>query len=168
MLTTPSRSKSKELVGEFKNAGRERQRTSPRHDPPRCEKAILRYLRYGSQRGLGERATTTPPHSPSPPSADGGRRWESAPTRMQELFIAADAGGSNGYRSRLEALGTEASPTKLVSRSASATSPRARVNGTRLSTACSVTLPRTGGARRCVASRPSSSIRTPEPALAFV
>ena len=45
-------------------------------------------------------ATTTPPHSPSPPSADGGRRWESAPTRMlKNCSSPAYAGVSNGYRS---------------------------------------------------------------------
>ena len=52
--------------------------------------------------GCPSAPTTTPPRSRWPPSAAGGRRSASTVTRtLTKLLITADAGGSNGYRTRL-------------------------------------------------------------------
>ena len=99
--------KKKELVGDFKNAGREWQPRGPArggrvHDFPDKELGKvdpLRRLRPDRQRGLGERGHR-PRHGASSPckrSAAGGRRWvgERYP-QASELLITADGGGSNG------------------------------------------------------------------------
>ncbi len=46
-------------------------------------------------------STTTPRCSRSPPSRHGGSRWAASATRTREIFITADAGGSNSYRSHV-------------------------------------------------------------------
>ena len=171
--------KKKELVGEFKNAGREWQpknkpETALVHDFP--HDASGKAIPYGIyDMGRNEAWVNVGRDHDTPAFAVASiRRWwkamgKPAYPKAEELFITADAGGSNGYRSHawkheLQKFADETRLKVWVSHF-----PRARVNGTRLSTACSVTSPRTGGARRWVASRPSS-IRsaTPEPALAFV
>ena len=87
--------------------------------------------------------TTTPPRSPWNPSAAGGTATGAAPTRTPgRLLITADAGGSNGYRTRawkaeLAALAAGDRP----GRSPCATSRPAPRSGTRSSTGCSPTSP---------------------------
>ena len=171
--------KKKELVGEFKNAGREWQpknkpETGLVHDFPQdASGKAIPYGIYDMSRNEAWVNVGRDHDTPAFAVASIRRWWKAMGKRAypnaEELFIAADAAAAMDIAPTLGSTNYRSPPTKLVSRSASATSPRARVNGTRLSTACSVTLPRTGGARRCVASRPSS-IRsaTLEPPLAFV
>ena len=102
--------KKKELVGDFKNAGREWQPTqTPEHvqvhDFPtqaagrrsRTASTTWRATRLGS----ASAATTTRRPSRSPPFGNGGSMMGRAayPT-ARHLLITADAGGSNGYRTR--------------------------------------------------------------------
>jgi len=102
--------KSKELVGEFKNAGREWQPTgTPEHalvhDFPQdaCGKAIP----YGIyDMGRNEAWVSVGRDHDTPAFAVASiRRWWRAMGKpaygsARELLITADAGGSNGYRSR--------------------------------------------------------------------
>ena len=103
--------KKKELVGDFKNAGQEWQPTgTPEavrvHDfPGRRDRQSdsVRRLRHGAQRSVGERGPR-PRHArvrrrldPPVVDDDGPRGLSRRPTA---LLITADAGGSNGYRSR--------------------------------------------------------------------
>ncbi len=104
--------KKKELVGEFKNGGRE---WRPRGEPERVDvhdfidPELGKAIPYGvydlaAERRLGQRR-----HRPRhrrvrgrhhPPLVAAGRA--SPPTRdATRLLITADAGGSNGYRTRL-------------------------------------------------------------------
>ena len=86
------------------------------------------------------------------------RRWWSAMGKSrypdaEELLITADAGGSNGYRSRAwkHELQKFADETRLRIRSV--TSHPGLASGTRLSTACFAISPTIGAACRCVPSR---------------
>ena len=105
--------KKEELVGQFKNAGRE---WLPRSEAQRVNvhdfmdkqlgKAIpVRRLRRGRRLprdGSVSAPTTTPPSSRSPPLPPGGARPDHRPTRMlSRLLITAHGGRSNGHRTRL-------------------------------------------------------------------
>ena len=101
--------KKKELVGDFKNGGREWQpQGEPEevrvHDFP--DKELGKAIPYGvydvdAQPGLGQRRHR-PRHGPlrgRQRSAAGGRRWgEALSAGRRELLITADGGGSNGSR----------------------------------------------------------------------
>ena len=98
--------------------------------------------------GSASAATTTRPPSPSPPI----RQWwtmmgRAAYPGATHLLITADAGGSNGYRSRAwktRAAAPGRRPPAAHHRLA--TSHRARASGTRSSIGSSATSPRTGAA----------------------
>ena len=124
--------KKKELVGEFKNGGREwRPRGEPRrvrtHDFPGRERG--KAIPYGvydlaANAGLGERG-----HRPRHRRVRGGvdpplveRRRQSDYPRARRLLITADAGGSNGYRTRAWKTGWPPWPRRPGWRSRSATS----------------------------------------------
>ncbi len=104
--------KKKELVGDFKNGGREwRPKGEPEEvrvhdfvDPRTGAGEPLRRVRPGRERGLGQRraSTTTPPPSRWRRSAAGGEGAGGRATPgAQRLLITADGGGSNGSRVRL-------------------------------------------------------------------
>ena len=102
--------KKKELVGDFKNGGREwRPRGTPEevrvHDflIKNWQGDSLWRLRHAAQSGLGQRRDR-PRHGPvrgqqhSPlVERDGAKRFPQA----KDLLITADGGGSNSHRSRL-------------------------------------------------------------------
>ena len=104
--------KKKELVGNYKNGGRELAPTGepilvnthdfldarPRQGDP------VRHLRRRPTTRAGCRSGSppTPPSSPSPRSRPGGSSSGASATRTRaRLTITADCGGSNGYRTRL-------------------------------------------------------------------
>ena len=102
--------KKKELIGEFKNNGREWQpKQSPEaalvHDFP--QDALGKAIPYGIyDMGRNEAWVNVGRDHDTPAFAVASiRRWWQAMGRRayadaEELFITADAGGSNGYRSR--------------------------------------------------------------------
>lgn len=102
--------KKKELVGNFKNAGREWQpkgnpETALVHDFP--QDSIGKAVPYGVyDMGRNEAwVNVGKSHDTAQFAVASIRRWwrsmgRKAHPRASELFITADAGGSNGYRSR--------------------------------------------------------------------
>ena len=102
--------KKKELVGDFKNAGREwqpkgRREKSLVHDFP--QDAAGKAIPYGIyDMGCNEAWVSVGCDHDTPTFAVASLRrwWEEMGTRRypeaRELFITADAGGSNGHRSR--------------------------------------------------------------------
>jgi len=102
--------KKKELVGEFKNAGREWQPkgtpdTALVHDFPQdAEGKAIPYGIYDMGRNEGWVNVGRDHDTPAFAVASIRRWWQAmgrgAYPNAQELFITADAGGSNGYRSR--------------------------------------------------------------------
>ena len=102
--------KKKELVGDFKNAGREWQpkgqpEQSMVHDFP--QDAAGKAIPYGIyDMGRNEAWVSVGCDHDTPAFAVASlRRWwegmgSSRYPNARELFITADAGGSNGYRSR--------------------------------------------------------------------
>jgi transposase len=103
--------KKKELVGEFKNAGREwRPKGRPRpvqiHDFVDAELGkVIPYGVYDLARNHGWVSVGTDHDTPAFAVASIRRWWKRmgclAYHRATALLILADAGGSNGYRSRL-------------------------------------------------------------------
>ena len=141
--------KKKELVGDYKNGGREYQ---PARPPERGQRARLprqgtrqgdpvRHLRRLRQHRLGRRSapTTTPPRSPLRPSA---RWWDTVGRhRYPRRRPAADLRRRRRLQ-RLPGPGLEdragqARRRDRPARSPSATSRPAPANGTRSSTGCS-------------------------------
>jgi len=102
--------KKKELVGEFKNAGREWQpKGSPDtalvHDFPQdAEGKAIPYGIYDMGRNEAWVNVGCDHDTPAFAVASIRRWWQAMGRRAyadaEELFITADAGGSNGYRSR--------------------------------------------------------------------
>lgn len=102
--------KKKELIGNFKNAGKEWQRSGhPEevlvHDFP--QDAIAKAIPYGVyDMGRNEAWVNVGRHHDTPTFAVASiRQWwksmgERAYPHARRLFITADSGGSNGYRSR--------------------------------------------------------------------
>ena len=102
--------KKKELVGDFKNAGKEWQpEGAPEkvlvHDFP--DDSVGKAIPYGVYDMARNEASVSVgrDHDTSPFAVASIRQWwkmmgQSAYPDAQELFITADAGGSNGYRSR--------------------------------------------------------------------
>ena len=102
--------KKKELVGDFKNGGQEwqpegRPEQSLVHDFP--QDATGKAIPYGIYDMGGNEAWVNVGRNHDTPAfaAASIRRWwnemgKSRHTQARELFITADAGGSNGYRSR--------------------------------------------------------------------
>ena len=143
--------KKKELVGDFKNAGRE-WRPKGDFEHVRVYDFIIaelgRAVPYGvydlaaNEGWVSVASTTTPPLSPCKPSADGGPRsassntrtsnaWSSPPTAAVRTVHACACGSSN----------CSASPTNSASRLRSIISRREQASGTRSSTACSRSSP---------------------------
>jgi len=103
--------KKKELVGEFKNAGREWQRKGEPdatlvHDFP--QDAIGKAIPYGVYDMARDEAYVSVGRDHDTPAfaVASIRRWWTTMGRTaypdaEELLITADAGGSNGYRSRV-------------------------------------------------------------------
>ena len=103
--------KKKELVGDFKNGGREwqpqeRPETSRVHDFP--QDALGKAIPYGIyDMGRNEAWVNVGRDHDTPAFAVASlRRWwrvmgQSRYSQARELFITADAGGSNEYRSRV-------------------------------------------------------------------
>ena len=101
----------KELVGDFKNGGREwppegRPEKSRVHDFP--QDAMGKAIPYGIyDRGRNEAGVNVGRDHDTPAFAVASRRrwWrvmgKSRYSQARELFITADSGGSNGYRSRV-------------------------------------------------------------------
>jgi len=102
--------KKKELIGEFKNNGREWQ---PKHSPESAwvhdfpQDALGKAIPYGIyDMGRNEAWVNVGRDHDTPAFAVASiRRWWKAMGKRayadaKELFITADAGGSNGYRSR--------------------------------------------------------------------
>ncbi len=109
--------KSKELVGDFKNGGREWQpRATPEktlvHDFP--SDALGRAIPYGVYDMTRNEAWVNVGRDHDTPAfaVASIRRWwkmmgAGAYPRAKRLFITADAGGSNGYRARAWKLGLQ-------------------------------------------------------------
>ena len=103
--------KKKELIGDFKNDGREwRPKNSPEktlvHDFP--QDAMGKAIPYGIYDMGRNEAWVNIGHDHDTPAfaVASIRRWwnamgKRAHAQAEELFITADAGGSNGYRSRV-------------------------------------------------------------------
>jgi hypothetical protein len=143
--------KKKELVGEFKNAGRQwRPKGQPAavrtHDFPgdSAGKAIP-YGVYDMTANAGWVNVGTD-HDTAAFAVESIRRWWNAAGSSQypaarRLLITADAGGSNGYRTRAWKAGWPRWAPRPGCRSRSATSRPGRRSGTRWSTGCSPTSP---------------------------
>ena len=158
--------KKKELVGQFKNAGREWQPTGQPeavlvHDFPTdaCGKAIP-YGVYDMTRNEAWVSVGCDHDTPAFAVASIRQWWKRMGRRAHPdataLFITADAGGSNGYRA-LEPgnWNSSSSPMRATSAYASVTSLRGPASGTRSSIGCSVTSPRTGAGNPSRPLRPS-------------
>ena len=160
--------KKKELVGDYKNGGA--RMASPKATRPEVDvhdfldEELGKAIPYGVYDigandgwvSVGDR----PRHRPSSRSTSiarwwrrmGGERYPDA----DRLLITADGGGSNGYRVPGSGRSScRSSPTRPDWRSASATIRPARPSGTRSSTACSATSPRTGAVGRSPVGRRS-------------
>ncbi len=137
--------KKKELVGEFRNPGRDwhpagRPVPVKDHDfaDPQLGKAIP-YGIYDLAANAGWVNVGTD-HDTAAFAVESIRRWWNGAgcdryPAARRLLITADAGGSNSYRTR--AWKTELAAFALETRLASATSRPAPPNGTRSSTGCS-------------------------------
>ena len=68
--------------------------------------------------------------------------------RATELFITADGGGSNSYRTRLWKVALQDLADEIGLKLTVSHSRRAPASGTRWSIACSASSPRTGAASR--------------------
>ena len=161
--------KKKELVGDFKNGGRE---WRPQGNPEevRVHDFLIKELGRAVPYGVYDLAanagwvsvgidhdTAAFAVADDPPVVAG--RWAGCATPTPtRLLITADGGGSNGSRVRLwkrelQELADETRPR----RSRSATSRPAPASGTRSSTGCSRSSARTGGPGRWSATRSSST-----------
>ena len=140
--------KKKELVGEFKNGGREYQprgTSVPTNVHDSMTKELGKAIRYGIFdviANTGRVCRWAPTTTPRAFAVQTLRRWRDTVgcrryPHADRLLICADGGGSNGYRIRAPGRSSwPSSPPKPGSRSPSAICPRA-VNGPRSSTGCS-------------------------------
>src|SRR5580658_1887394 len=146
--------KKKELVGDFKNGGRE---LRPKGDPEKVrvhdflDKELGRATPYGIYdiaRNAGW-ASVGVDHDTAEFAVGSIRRWwrsmgmETYP-RAQRLLITADSGGSNGARLRLWKVELQNWPMKQACALPSVTFHQAPVNGTRSNIDCSPSSVRTG------------------------
>ena len=150
--------KKKELVGDFKNAGREWQ---PEGQPvpvrvhdfidPTLGK-VIPYGVYDLTRNTGwVNVGTIRPNSPSRLSRAGGAQWASVCTRTPRSCSSLPmAAAAMRPVPGCGSLSCKRLPTALASPSASPTSRPARPSGTRSSTASSATSPKTGAAAALV------------------
>ena len=139
--------KKKELVGDFKNAGREWRRQG---DPEevRVHDFLIKELGRAVPYGIYDLAGTQErPPSRSKRSAAGGRRSASPPTAAAPTAIASACGNAN----------CSVWPTRSASPLRCTTCRQGPASGTRLNTDCSHSSPSTGEANRCAASGQLSS-----------
>ena len=150
--------KKKELVGDFKNGGRE---LRPKGQPEEVRvhdfvhsRATARWFPTASttspptRDGSASASITTPPPSPSKASAAGGTHWAASATRASRLLITADCGGSNGARLRLWKVELQTARRRNRPDHLRRHLRPAPASGTASSTACSPSSPRTGAASR--------------------
>ena len=150
--------KKKELVGDFKNSGREYR---PEGDPEkvRVHDFLIKELGRAVPYGVYDLAANAGwvnlgiDHDTAAFAVQSIRRWwqEIGRTRYPNatrLLITADGGGSNGSRVRLWKHELQKLANELDSTSPSATCRRAPASGTRSSTASSRTSARTGALNR--------------------
>jgi hypothetical protein len=146
--------KKKELVGDFKNNGRE---LRPKGDPEKVRVHDFLIPELGRAAPYGVYDVTQNAgwvsvgvdHDTAAFAAQSIRRWwESMGTeaypRAGKLLITADSGGSNGARVRLWKLNCKNWPTRLGWRSRFATCRRGPASGTRSSIGCSPSSVKTG------------------------
>ena len=166
-------SKKRELVGVFHNPGRTWRREAAEvrtHDFLSYALGVaLPYGIYEPVRNKGMMVVGTS-HDTAAFAVDAIALWlgtsgRSAYPRMTELLILCDAGGSNGYRTRLwKQPYTIASSGSTTSPSPSVTIRRAHQSGTRLTTVCLASSALTGQAYRYVTTRLcSTASRPPRP-----
>ena len=146
--------KKKELVGEFKNGGREWRPAGRAGPGPHATTSPTRQLGKAIPYGVYDLAANAgwvnvgTDHDTAAFAVESIRRWWNAagprPTTRgaRRLLITADAGGSNGYRTRawkaeLAALAAETG-LEITVLPLPARAPR---SGTRSSTGCSPTSP---------------------------
>ena len=142
-------SKKKELVGQFKNGGRE---WLPRGEPERVnvhdfmDKQLGKAIPYGVYDIAADAGWVSvgTDHDTAAFAVATIRTWwrkvgSAAYPDASRLLITADGGGSNGYRTGCGRSSSPASPTRPGSPSRCATCRRAPASGTRLSTGCSPT-----------------------------
>ena len=143
--------KKKELVGDFKNAGREWQpKGQPEHalvhDFP--QDAAGKAIPYGIYDMANNEAWVSVGRDHDTPAfaVASLRHWWHEMGRhryaaAEELFVTADAGGSNGYRSRAWKHGLQQfAGTTRACASTSAICRLARASGTRSNTVCFATI----------------------------
>ena len=148
--------KKKELVGDFKNAGRElRPKGEP--EPVRVHDFKIPELGRASPYGVYDIAGNTGwvsvgiDHDTASFAVHAIRRWwqtmgSQRYSNARSLLITADCGGSNGARVRLWKRGCKVWPTNLASPSPSVICRLERANGTRSSISCSRSSPKIGAA----------------------
>jgi hypothetical protein len=159
--------KKKELVGNFKNNGREwRRQGTPElvnvHDfiDPKLSRAVP-YGVYDIGDNVGWVSVGTD-HDTASFAVNAIRRWWRAMGKKRypkasRLMISADGGGSNDIACDCGKSSFRSWPTSSSSPSRFATCRPVPANGTRSSTACLRSSPSTGEASRCAAIAPSSS-----------
>ena len=159
--------KKKELVGQFKNAGREWQRKGEPeevdiHDFPDPDLGkVIPYGVFDLSQNEGWVSVGIDHDTAQFAVQAIGRWWKRMGAKRypdaKELLITADGGGSNGSRCRLWKVAASKSwPCAWGCRSMCATSRQEPASGTRSSTACSAISPRTGAADRWSVTRSSS------------
>ena len=148
--------KKKELIGPFKNGGRElRPKGAP--EQVRVHDFLIPELGRVSPYGVYDLAQNEAwvsvgvDHDTAAFAVESIRRWWRSMGRRlyphaSRLLITADAGGSNGYRLRLWKLELQKLADEIGSKSRSVTSRPGPASGTRSNTACSRPSLRTGGA----------------------
>ena len=148
--------KKKELVGQFKNGGRE---WRPKGDPEQVkvhdfmDKQLGKAIPYGVY-DLGANTgwvSVGVDHETSPFAVNTLRSWWAGVGKdvypgAARLLITADSGGANGSRRRAWKTSWLRWPPRPDWRSASVTSRRAPASGTKSSTGCSPRSPATGAA----------------------
>jgi hypothetical protein len=150
--------KKKELVGQFRNGGREWQ---PKGQPEEVEvydfakKDLGKVIPYGiyDQTANTGWVSVGVDHDTAEFAVETLRRWwrkmgVKVYPRARRLLITADGGGSNGRRCRLWKTELQELADEIGLRLSVCHFPPGRANGTRSSTACSATSRRTGGAAR--------------------
>jgi hypothetical protein len=157
----------KELVGDFKNAGRElRPKGEP--EPVRVDDCKIPELGRTSPYGVYDIAGNTgwvsvgTDHDTASFAVNAIRRWwlEMGRKRYPDaktLLITADRGGGNGVRVDCGSGNRKISPMNAIWRSPFATRRPVPANGTRLSTGCSRSSHGTGAASLWSATRPLSN-----------
>ena len=150
--------KKKELVGDFKNAGREwRPQGAP--EDVRVHDFLIKELGRAVPYGIYDLAANTGwvnvgvDNDTAAFAVQTIRRWWQEVGRVRyplarRLLITADGGGSNGCACVCGNLNCSGSPMNSISRSRFITCRREPANGTRSSTDCSRSSPRTGAPDR--------------------